>query len=81
MRFLPGDRSPSKFPAVYPYSKVALEFKTIQLEAEPLEALTAVEKIEEAIEAVKASVYTLPIDENSRVMELQGAITRMGQLG
>ncbi|MEM9245635.1 MAG: hypothetical protein AAGA67_07850 [Cyanobacteria bacterium P01_F01_bin.153] len=58
-----------------------LESKIIQLEAEQLEALTTVEQIEEKIEAVKAGVYELPVNEDPRVVELEGAITRMEQLG
>ncbi|MEM9772520.1 MAG: hypothetical protein AAF889_13165, partial [Cyanobacteria bacterium P01_D01_bin.73] len=58
-----------------------LESKIIQLEAEQLEALTAVEQIEEKIEAVKAGVYELPVDQDPRVVELEGAIARMEQLG
>ena len=54
-----------------------LESKIIQLEAEQLEALTVVEKIE----AVKAGVYALPVDQDPRVVELEGAIATMEQLG
>ena len=54
-----------------------LESKIIQLESDQLAALTTVEQLEEKIEAVKAGVYELPVDEDPRVVELEEAIARM----
>ena len=54
-----------------------LEAKIVQLESDQLSAQTTVEQLEENIEAVKAGVYELPVDQDPRILELREAIARM----
>ncbi len=57
----------------------AQETKISQLETEKLAALGDVERHAEQIEAVKAGIYDLPLEEDPRLLELQAAIDRTEQ--